>query len=110
LRSYQIFSEKFIHEKSFAIKEISNELILPVDIVYICYPNPYKKSIRNRLKNIVKAPDPNGVALNCGSQDRRPQTSIGSDPNSTYSCWLSHVKIVWLSTKQKKYVCSGEYP
>ncbi|MCE2706851.1 MAG: helix-turn-helix domain-containing protein [Proteobacteria bacterium] len=45
----KVFSEKFIHEKSFAIKEINNELLLPTEIIYICYPNPYKKILINQV-------------------------------------------------------------
>jgi hypothetical protein len=45
----KIFSEKFIHEKSFAIKEINNELLFPAEVIYICYPNPYKKILINQV-------------------------------------------------------------
>lgn len=38
----KVFSEKYIHEKAFAIKELSNELLLPCEIIYICYPNQNK--------------------------------------------------------------------
>lgn len=45
----KVFSEKFIHEKSFAIKEVNTELLLPAEIIYICYPNPYKKVLINQV-------------------------------------------------------------
>ncbi len=35
----KIFHEKYIHDKAFAIKEENKTLIIPTEIVYICYPN-----------------------------------------------------------------------
>ncbi len=45
----KVFSERFIHEKSFAIKEVNTELLLPAEIIYICYPNSYKKILINQV-------------------------------------------------------------
>lgn len=35
----KVFSEKYIHDKAFAIKEQINNLLIPTEIIYICYPN-----------------------------------------------------------------------
>ena len=35
-----VFNEKYIHAKAFAVKETCVDLIIPTEIVYLCYPNP----------------------------------------------------------------------
>jgi hypothetical protein len=45
----KVFSERFIHENSFAIKEISNEFLLSSEVIYICYPNSHKKILINQV-------------------------------------------------------------
>ncbi len=45
----KIFSEKYIHEKAFAIKELSTNLISPAEIIYICYPNQNKTIVQGQV-------------------------------------------------------------
>lgn len=45
----KVFSEKYIHDNAFAIKEVSNELLLPCEIIYICYPNQNKVLAKDQV-------------------------------------------------------------
>ena len=44
-----VFSEKYIHEQAFGIKELNQELIIPAEIIYICYPNNNKILIKDQV-------------------------------------------------------------
>lgn len=58
----KVFNEKYIHEQAFAIKELNKELIIPAEIIYICYPNNntllvkdqvYLFKLGNAIENLV---------------------------------------------------------
>ncbi len=45
----KVFNEKYIHEQAFAIKELYKELIIPAEIIYICYPNNNKILVKDQV-------------------------------------------------------------
>ena len=45
----KVFSEHFIHNDAFAIKEESLDLLLPSNVIYICYPTKHKTLTENQI-------------------------------------------------------------
>lgn len=45
----QVFSETYIHDKAFAVKELNPDLLIPAEIIYICYPNQNKMLVPDNV-------------------------------------------------------------